>query len=243
MKANRLTREEFWMGTEAKKATRRERGSGRRGGGLSLAESAYRRIKEEILRNAFPSGEFISINDLTRVLDGMGRTPVREAVQRLHDERLLTVVPRKGIIVPEFDIKRMMDQLELRHVLERFAFVKAVGSIDETRFRELDEVLGDMEAVEVKSSLQLARLNMAFHAKIAEAAGNAELMEILSRIYDHHIRIYTYFLADPDRTEATQHEHRRILAALRGGDRREIEMSVDGHFDSTRRLLLDSILR
>ena len=231
------------MGPEAKKATRRGRGRGRPGVGLSLAESAYRRIKEEILRNAFPSGEFISINDLTRVLDGMGRTPVREAVQRLHDERLLTVVPRKGIIVPEFDIKKMMDQLELRHVLERFAFVKAAGNIDEARFRELDEMLRDMEAAEVMSSLQLARLNVAFHTKIAEAAGNAELMEILSRIYDHHIRIYTYFLADPGRTEATQQEHRRILAALGSGDRRKIELSVDGHFDSTRRLLLDSILK
>ena len=52
---------------------------------MSMAESAYRKIKEEILRNRFPSGEIISINDLSRALNGIGRTPVREAVQRLHD--------------------------------------------------------------------------------------------------------------------------------------------------------------
>jgi len=210
---------------------------------LSLAERAYHKLKEEILRNRFPSGEFLSIGDLSRVLNGMGRTPVREAVQRLHDERLLTVVPRKGVVIPEFDIKKMMDQLEIRHVLERYAAVKAIDSIGEDKLEELNGIIEEMAAVEEKSSYQLARLNMSFHMKIAEAANNRELVETLSRIYDHHVRIYTFFLTDSSRYESTHREHCKILDALRSRKKEAIEKAVDGHFDSTRTKILASILK
>jgi DNA-binding GntR family transcriptional regulator len=210
---------------------------------FSLAEVAYQKIKEEILRNRYPSGEFLSIRDLSMALDGMGRTPVREAVQRLHDERLLTVVPRKGVIIPEFDIKKMMDQLEMRHVLERHAAVKAIDSFDENKLEELKAILEDMVSVEGKGSYQLAKLNMMFHIKIAQAANNQEIVESLSRIYDHHIRIYTFFLTDTIRFNLTQKEHWHIFEAIKAGNKEQVKKAMDEHFESTRQQILASILQ
>ncbi|HUX06287.1 MAG TPA: GntR family transcriptional regulator [Acidobacteriota bacterium] len=210
---------------------------------VSLAESAYQQIKEEILRNKFPSGEFLSIRDLSVALNGMGRTPVREAVQRLHEERLLTVVPRKGVIIPEFDIKKMMDQLEIRHVLERHAAVKAADNIDDEGLEELKSILEDMVSSEGKGSYQLARLNMMFHIKIVQAANNHEIVDMLSRIYDHHIRIYTFFLTDATRFNVTHKEHWEIYEAISAGDKDKIRSSMDDHFESTRQQILASILQ
>lgn len=209
---------------------------------LSLAESAYRYIKEDILKNKFPSGEFISISDLSESLEGMGRTPVREAVQRLHDERLLIVVPRKGIIIPEFDIKKMMDQLELRYVMERYATAKAAANISEKRLEEVAEILARMEKSEGKSSYELAQLNMEFHMKIVESFNNREMIQALSKIYDHHIRIYTYFLANKMRLEYTHDEHIEILNAIRSHDKDRIQAAVDKHYETTRIELLDSLM-
>ncbi len=210
---------------------------------VSLAETAYLKIKEEILRNKFPSGEFLSIRDLSIALNGMGRTPVREAVQRLHDERLLTVVPRKGVIIPEFDIKKMMDQLEIRHILERHSAVKAADNFDDDGLEDLKSILEDMVSVEGKGSYQLAKLNMMFHIKIAQASNNHEIVETLSRIYDHHIRIYTFFLTDPTRFNLTQKEHWEIYEAICAGDKDKIKSSIDDHFESTRQQILASILQ
>lgn len=210
---------------------------------VSLAETAYLKIKEEILRNTFPSGEFLSIRDLSMALNGMGRTPVREAVQRLHDERLLTVVPRKGVIIPEFDIKKMMDQLEIRHILERHSAVKAADNFDDDGLDDLKSILEDMVSVEGKGSYQLAKLNMMFHIKIAQASNNHEIVETLSRIYDHHIRIYTFFLTDPTRFNLTQKEHWEIYEAICAGDKDKIKSSIDDHFESTRQQILASILQ
>ena len=209
---------------------------------LSLAESAYRYIKEDILKNKFPSGEFISISDLSESLEGMGRTPVREAVQRLHDERLLIVVPRKGIIIPEFDIKKMMDQLEFRYVMERYATAKAAANISEKRLEEVAEILARMEKSEGKSSYELAQLNMEFHMKIVESFNNREMIQALSKIYDHHIRIYTYFLANKMRLEYTHDEHIEILNAIRSHDKDRIQAAVDKHYETTRIELLDSLM-
>lgn len=209
---------------------------------MSLAETAYHEIKQDILKNKFPSGEFISISDLSESLEGMGRTPVREAVQRLHDERLLIVVPRKGIIIPEFDIKKMMDQLELRFVLEKYATVKAAAKIDDAKYSELEELIRNMENAENLGTFQLARLNMDFHKKIAETVNNHELIQVLSHIYDHHIRIYTYFLADKMRVITTSEEHREIIKSLRSGDPTRIKKAVNLHYENTRRELLDSIM-
>ena len=209
---------------------------------MSLAEAAYHQIKEEILKNKFPSGEFISISDLSESLEGMGRTPVREAVQRLHDERLLIVVPRKGIIIPEFDIKKMMDQLELRFVLEKYATLKVADRITPDTLSEAEQIMHRMESSEGLSAYQLAKLNLAFHMKLIEDINNQEIIQTLNRIYDHHIRIYTYFLDNKMRLTVTQAEHREILASLREGDAARVEKATDVHYESTRRELLDSLM-
>ena len=51
------------------------------------------------------------------------------------------VVPRRGIIIPEFDIKKMMDQLEVRYVLERHAFVKASQNLDDDLLECISEII------------------------------------------------------------------------------------------------------
>lgn len=209
---------------------------------ISLAETAYNRIKEEILKNKFPSGEFISISDLTERLEGMGRTPVREAVQRLHDERLLTVVPRKGIIIPEFDIKKMMDQLELRYILEKHATLKAVPRITQEDIDDLRAIVADMEQPGGKESYQLAKLNTMLHMRIVDCTNNGELAQTLAKIYDHHIRVYTYFLANQTRFDSTQQEHKAIVDALEQRDSEALAEALDTHYENTRRELLDSIM-
>lgn len=209
---------------------------------VSMAESAYTSIKEEILKNTFPSGEFISISELAANLEGMGRTPVREAVQRLHDERLLIVVPRKGIIIPEFDIKKMMDQLEVRYILERHATIKALKNIGEDDINELRAIVGELESTADKEAYQLARLNKNFHMRIAACTKNQELYQTLEKIYDHHIRVYTYFLANQTRFRSTQEEHKEILSAMTKKDEDALASAIDNHYENTRRELLEAIM-
>jgi len=90
----------------------------------SLAEQAYCRLEEQLVTLKIAPGEFIGERDLVEKA-GIGRTPVREAIQRLSAEGLLQVLPRKGLMVTPLRRSDLMQIIETRRVLERLLVVKA----------------------------------------------------------------------------------------------------------------------
>ena len=90
----------------------------------SLAEQAYRILEEKLVTLQFSPGEMIGEKTLVDEL-GIGRTPVREAIQRLSAEGLLEVLPRKGLLVTPIRRKDLARIIEVRRVLERLMVVKA----------------------------------------------------------------------------------------------------------------------
>ena len=84
----------------------------------TLTEQAYRQLEEEIVTLRLEPGEFLSEYALATSLE-IGRTPIREALQRLAREGLVTILPRKGILVSETDPRKQLLVLEVRRELER----------------------------------------------------------------------------------------------------------------------------
>lgn len=84
----------------------------------SMTEQAYTRLEELIVTLRLQPGEFLSENALADQLD-LGRTPIREALQRLAREGMVTVLPRRGIVVADSDPDQQLLVLEVRRELER----------------------------------------------------------------------------------------------------------------------------
>lgn len=102
-----------------------------------LAERAYRVLEEEIVTLALPPGEAVSEALLSDRL-GIGRTPVREALQRLARERLVRILPRRGIVVAAVDPHEQLRLLEVRREIERLmarAAAKRAGPDQRARLR------------------------------------------------------------------------------------------------------------
>lgn len=90
----------------------------------SLADQAYRFLEEQLVTLALPPGEMIAEKDLVDA-SGIGRTPVREAIQKLAVEGMLLVLPRKGLMVAPVRRSDLLQIVEARRVLERLMVVKA----------------------------------------------------------------------------------------------------------------------
>ena len=90
----------------------------------SLAEQAYRFLEEQLVTLRLPPGEMIAEKDLVDA-SGIGRTPVREAIQKLAVEGMLLVLPRKGLMVAPVRRSDLLQIVEARRVLERLMVVKA----------------------------------------------------------------------------------------------------------------------
>lgn len=136
------------------------------------AQHAYRQIEEMIVTLALPPGSRISEKSISSQL-GIGRTPVREALQRLAYERTIKVQPRSGAVVSEIDIAEHFKLIEVRRELERILIGRASRLAEPStckRFAELQ--LRFLEAAEQDDESIFIPTDAEFNALIAETARN-----------------------------------------------------------------------
>ncbi len=105
----------------------------------SLTDKAYGQLEEMIVTLRLAPGRAVSESELSRHL-GIGRTPIREALQRLAREHLVTILPRRGIIVSAVNPSNQLRLLEVRRELERLiarSAARRCSDAERGRFREL----------------------------------------------------------------------------------------------------------
>lgn len=86
--------------------------------GAKLTDLAYDQIEEMIVTLKIPPG--MSVSELTLSnATGIGRTPIREAIQRLAREHLILILPQRGLLIPEIDVSKQLRLLETRREIER----------------------------------------------------------------------------------------------------------------------------
>lgn len=139
---------------------------------LTLTDRAYQQLEEMITTLVLPPGMVLGEQNLVQRL-GIGRTPIREALQRLARDGLVVVMPRRGILVSEINVRTQLRLLETRRVLERLiARLAAERSTKEERdvFAGLAQ---DMrEASSALDDLAFMRLDRQFNDLIATASRN-----------------------------------------------------------------------
>lgn len=143
-----------------------------RPGGVRLTDTAYKNIEELIVTLQLPPGAMISESDLSRQL-GIGRTPIREALQRLARERLVKILPQRGVIVSEINVAEQLKVIEVRRELERLiARLCALRANAEQRIR-LRQLATDMvQAANEGDEYEFFRLDKEFNVLMAQASGN-----------------------------------------------------------------------
>lgn len=165
-------------------ATKKERSTG------TLADRAYRLLKHGILRGEFPEGGFL---DESAILSrySIGRTPFREACNRLHNEQLLEVVPRRGYLVPELSFRAVRDLLETRIMIEGVAAELAALRAEAADIAALEthykEALNAARGGSVLDALIEA--NQKFHLQIARMTRNRELESVLRGLLERSTRL------------------------------------------------------
>ena len=163
-------------------------------GNGTLTDRAYREIEERIVTLQLPPGTVLSETALAERL-GFGRTPVREALQRLARDGLVTVLPRRGILVTGVDLRAQLHLLEVRRVIERLIARLAAERATPTERDEFAATASGMRAAaEASDGIAFMRLDDRFNRLFSAAARNEfasrsmGLMQGLSRRfwYQHY---------------------------------------------------------
>lgn len=153
----------------------------------SLVDMAYAQIEELIATLQLPPGQMVSENMLAALI-GLGRTPVREALQQLAREGLVVIMPKRGIVVSEIDVKKQLRLLEIRREIERYlvgAAARKAEAADREQFAQL--ALSMRSASQAGDGEAFLELDRKFNKLVIKAGQNEyatsamKLMQGLSR--------------------------------------------------------------
>lgn len=212
------------------KSTPQESGSA---GKSYLREEVYTSLRSYIADMAGSTNQAIPLReaDLARIL-GVSRTPVREALNRLHQEGFITFQPRRGAQVLPATMDEYMCWLELSEVVEGLAAYRAATTISDEKLAELRKMFDKFRGPEPDTS-EFAAANVVFHQAIVEASGNPLLIR-MSRTYDHIASAKRHVTARLGRVADSLAEHDAILDALAARNAEEAERLMRSHISQVK---------
>jgi len=188
-----------------------------------LADQAYLVLRELIVSLELAPGALVKEPELVQRL-GIGRTPVREALRRLAQERLIEVFPRRGMVVTTVDVRDLARLCEVRLSLEPEAARLAAERATQADLDEITALLTELAARRRRDDKALIALDRRIHAAIYHATHNVFLEETLEWYYAHALRIWMLGL-EKTGLKAAVHEHAELLGAiLRGNGGRAAEL-------------------
>jgi len=203
----------------------------------SRASYAYRAVKELIRNGTFPPGRRLPEKDIAELLE-TSRTPVREAMNRLISEGLLTLHPMRGYAVVEFDKQQILELFSLREFLEGAAARFAAQHAADPEIQSLRRITEEMKALEETDIAAHVALNRRFHAGISAASHNRYLQESLARNAERTMLIPGTTFVTPNRSQVSFSEHKAIVDAIEARDLDRAEAVARAHVRSAQRIRL-----
>lgn len=196
----------------------------------SLAEQAYERIEELIVTLKLAPGTVFSEAALSTQLD-IGRTPIREALQKLSQQRLVATLPRRGMIVSEINIGDHLALLETRRVLDRLIVTRAARRALPEQRTQLRACARSIQQAAAKEDLaNFMRLDHDADRVLEAACHNPFAVQACAPLHVHCRRFWYIYRANGD----LQHSaalHAAVLHAVAGGSEMGAAAAADTLID------------
>jgi DNA-binding GntR family transcriptional regulator len=202
----------------------------------SLAETAYTMLTDELVNLSIPPGAMVSEALLSQRL-GMGRTPVREAVKLVTRDYLVTMLPKRGILVSETSPQDMLLILETRRCLEPTRYARAARRstrADRAEFAALADRLGEAEAAgDFRAQV---RLDVVFDGLVDRCAGNRFLTDALKPLHGI-VRRFWNMHAGTEGYHGVIQSHTALVRAVASGEPRQAAAACTEMLDYNETLL------
>ncbi|WCB92217.1 HTH-type transcriptional repressor RspR [Baekduia alba] len=197
--------------------------------GTSARDQAYVVLRAAIVGAELEPGRRLSENQLAELI-GVSRTPVRDALARLRDERLVAIVPQLGTFVTYIDEDAVADAHFVREALEIGAVKIAAERIEADQLRELDDNLVAQERAVANDDAELfARLDDDLHHLLCDLSGREVAWRLSERTRGQLDRIRLLSLPEAGYREQMLTEHRAVVAAVGARDAPRAERELRHH--------------
>lgn len=207
---------------------------------VPLNERAYRMLKDLILKNSLEPGEWLVESKLAKAL-GISRSPVREALVKLENERLVEVVPSQGIRVMPLSAKYFNEVYEIREAMEGLAARKVAPLITDQDLDKLASIIEEMQNYLDREDYEAwSKKDTDVHNIFVSKVDNDMLKEAIRKLRDHFSRTIDFGSHFPKHLEKAQEEHRVIWRVMKTRSPEKLEQAVRTHVENVRQRLVEA---
>ena len=195
---------------------------------ISLADQVFEKLENDIIQGVYPRGELLTELKLVEQL-GVSRTPIREALRRLEQERLIEDTG-KGSRVLGITMEDLEDIMNIRQRIEGLAAYYATVNLTPDGLKELTHIVDLQEFYFSKRDKEhLRQVDDAFHDMICELSKRSVISDTLVPLMRKTRRYRRIAIDNWDRTTDTMNEHKQIFQAIASGDAKLAEELTTKH--------------
>ncbi len=202
----------------------------------NLRAQAYNTIKDRIINCIYEPGSIINEVQLAADL-GISRTPIREAINLLESEGLLSIIPKKGIYVCDVTLADVQQIFQTRLEVEPIALRMAIPHL-------IDEDLHYFRQQFIHNDIDIHnafRLDTAMHLYFIEHSGNRYISNMMSRVFEDNTRVIIYSKQNHAQIHDAASEHVAIIDALLDKDTEKAVALMKSHIKECRNAAIDYI--
>jgi GntR family transcriptional regulator, rspAB operon transcriptional repressor len=197
----------------------------------------YKELRRSIIMGHRKPGTRLMVKEISKNFR-TSITPVRDALQMLSQEGLVTIKARSGYYVAALTLKELRDLLDLRRILELAAIEKAALRITSEQIEALRKVHAGYTGEDDVSYERYTEENRKFHYLIAVASGNIALAESLGHLHDRLAR----FMVVQQIGERQIRMHNQIIKALEEHDLEGARQAILNEVNPSQEAILDTVM-
>lgn len=199
----------------------------------SARERIYEELKRWIVEGVLEPDEQLKDLELASVF-GVSRTPVREALRQLEDERLVTTARNRWTKVAPLDMSEPSRLMPIMSALETLA-LKTGWPLEDDVVEQMERCNAALaKAVERNRAKDALAADLSFHGAFDATSGNEDLIAMLGRLRDRSRRVDLAYWARPALARGSVAEHEKIIDAIRSGSRDAAVEALEDHWHSER---------
>ena len=183
----------------------------------SLADQVFDRLENDIIQGVYAKGEILTELKLVEQL-GVSRTPIRDALRRLEQERLIADTG-KGSLVLGITDEDLIDIMNIRERIEGLVAYYAAKNITPEGIKELKHLTDLQDFYFSKQDTEhLRQVDDEFHDAICRLSGRTVISDTLTPLHRKTRRYRRIAMEDKDRTTRSTQEHYAIYEAIAAGN-------------------------
>ncbi len=205
-------------------------------------QQVYIQLKEDILNNIYPPGTIMVERKLCDIYN-VSRSPIRNALANLTRDGLLTFIPGKGTLIPEYTIEDILEIYDLMEVFQSYAISACIYKLSDISLNVLQTIINEMEAsIEKGLFAEAHKWDQQFHQYLIDCASNSRMNEYYQQLGYQNARFQATTLDDAELAKRSFTQHRCIFHSLKCQDLNGALEALKIHYQDVKQYYIHRLL-